>query len=784
MNMSALTHKSFADITRRLSRTILVILGIMIGVFGLTAINLTTDAVQSAFAYINNHTASPNISFLVQKVDPSLAASLAGVSNVQSVQIDTQYASRWHVTTASGHVNIVITGYEDFSAIKFNPFQLLSGRLPGSGEILMESGDRALQSFAIGDTVKIDTPNGVEQLRVVGTARTQGQNPAFSGTAIAYMSAAALHQVSGLPGANDIQVKVLDKNKVNATAKALDDDLHANGVTVLNTSIIPDTNISVNQVNGLLSIMKVLSMIALLLAGFLIFNTISTLVAEQTRFIGTMKAIGGSRRTIVRSYLMTVGIYGVVGTALGLALGILGGYLFTGVILNLANIDLGPYQMAPGIIVTSVLVGLGVPFAAALLPLWLGTRITVRDALAEYGTSSAHGGKSESKMGRRLTWVPQTTWLGVRGVFRKRGRAILTLLALTLSATAFLAIQTTTYSYDQSIGKAFDVFNYDVQVNLASPRPFDQVRTRIMAIPNVGHVERTGFQMVKTQWGQMGFEGFEANTQEYRHQLVAGRWFNGDEPNALIISNVVADSTHLKVGDSLTLSGPTSNTVTWKVIGEVHDTSAAAAGEVGVGLTTIDDLNAFIGLPANLTQTVLVQGVDRSPMAIDKMANALDDTLSKAGLSPMVLTTQQVKNLGQNQLQIVYYLLDAVAAIVALVGILGMFNTLTTSVLERRREIGILRSMGATGRRVGWVFWLEAISLAVFAWLVAIVIGIPASYAFVSLISTQLYAVAPTFNPIQLVEMLIFIILIATLASFGPVLRASRVRIAHTLRYE
>ncbi len=332
--------------------------------------------------------------------------------------------------------------------------------------------------------------------------------------------------------------------------------------------------------------------------------------------------------------------------------------------------------------------------------------------------------------------------------------------------------------------EAFDVFNYDVQVNLASPRPFDQVRTRIMAIPNVGHVERTGFQMVKTRWGQMGFEGFEANTQEYRHQLVAGRWFNDDEPNALIISNVVADSTHLKVGDSLTLSGPTSNTVTWKVIGEVHDTSAAAAGEVGVGLTTIDDLNAFIGLPANLTQTVLVQGVDRSPMAIDKMANALDDTLSKAGLSPMVLTTQQVKNLGQNQLQIVYYLLDAVAAIVALVGILGMFNTLTTSVLERRREIGILRSMGATGRRVGWVFWLEAISLAVFAWLVAIVIGIPGSKAFVSLISAQLYAVDFTFNPLQVVEMLIFIILIATLASFGPVLKASRVRIADTLRYE
>ena len=782
MKISALTHKSLADVTRRRSRTILVILGILIGVFGLTAINLTNDAVQSAFAYSNSRTASPNISFLVQKVDPSLASNLEKVPNVQTVQIDTQYVTRWHVAAVPGHVNIVITGYEDFSAIEFNPFQLLSGRLPGSGEILMESSDRALQSFAVGDTVKIDTPNGAQPLRVVGTARTQGQNPALTGMAIAYMSADELRQISGLPGANNVEVKVVNKNKVNATAKAVADALHADGVTVLDASIIPDNDIS--TITGLLSIMSVLSIIALLLAGFLIFNTISTLVAEQTRYIGMMKAIGGSRRAIVRSYLMTVGIYGVVGTALGLALGILGGYLFTGVILNLVNSDLGPYQIAPGIIVTSVLVGLGVPFAAALLPLWSGTRITVRDALAEYGTSSAHGGKSESKMGSRLTWVPQTTWLGIRGVFRKRGRAILTLLALTLSATAFLAIQTTTYSFDQALGQAFRVYNFDAQVDLARPQPFDQVRTRIMAIPNVRHVERSGGQMVKTRWGQLMLEGFEADTQVYRPQLVAGRWFHGDEPNALILSDVVADSTHLKVGDALTLSSPTSNTVTWKVIGEVHDITEAGAGMIGVGLTTIDDLNAFNGLPANLVQGVWVQGTDRSPKAIDKMASALDDTLSHAGLSPTVSTAQQIKDRNLSLFQIIYIVLYAVAAIVALVGILGMFNTLTTSVFERRREIGILRSMGATGRRVGWVFWLEAISLAVFAWLVAIVLGIPGARAFVGLISAQLFPVPFTFNPMALVVMLIFIIVIATLASFGPVLKASRVRIADTLRYE
>src|SRR5205085_9644031 len=148
-SFSALTRKSIADVTRRRGRTILVVLGIMIGVLGLTTINVTTDAIQASFTYSNNHTASPNISFSVQGVDPALTATLKAVPNVQVVQIDTFYTTRWHVAAAPGHVDIDIIGYQDFQAIRLNPFQLSSGRLPGLGEIVLESSDRALQSVAV-----------------------------------------------------------------------------------------------------------------------------------------------------------------------------------------------------------------------------------------------------------------------------------------------------------------------------------------------------------------------------------------------------------------------------------------------------------------------------------------------------------------------------------------------------------------------------------------------------------------------------------------------------------
>jgi ABC-type antimicrobial peptide transport system permease subunit len=95
-----------------------------------------------------------------------------------------------------------------------------------------------------------------------------------------------------------------------------------------------------------------------------------------------------------------------------------------------------------------------------------------------------------------------------------------------------------------------------------------------------------------------------------------------------------------------------------------------------------------------------------------------------------------------------------------------------------------MRSLGATGRRVATVFWVEALALSALAWVAATVIGIPAAYGFVSLISAVLINVGFAFNPTALVAMLAFTFVIATLASFIPALAAARLRVAGILRYE
>jgi len=133
---------------------------------------------------------------------------------------------------------------------------------------------------------------------------------------------------------------------------------------------------------------------------------------------------------------------------------------------------------------------------------------------------------------------------------------------------------------------------------------------------------------------------------------------------------------------------------------------------------------------------------------------------------------------------IFYALLYSVALIVGAVGILGLANALTASVLERRREVGLLRAMGASAWRVARVFWVEGLALGGIAWLLGALLGLPLAYGFIQLMSKLVLRVDFVIAPSALVVMLAAVLIISTLASIIPALRASRVRIAEMLRYE
>ena len=181
---SARLRKSVADVTRRKGRTLLVTLGIFIGVLGLTVINSVEDTLINAFAYTRGYQATqPDFQMTVDRLDPALLPTLRGVANVKTVQYVSLLSVCWQPSDAECHVGIDLISYSDLQ--RANTFQLTAGRYPGPGEIVMEQGDRSLHTFAIGDSVTLSNAGQSTEATVVGLARTPGVNPATTGDALA-----------------------------------------------------------------------------------------------------------------------------------------------------------------------------------------------------------------------------------------------------------------------------------------------------------------------------------------------------------------------------------------------------------------------------------------------------------------------------------------------------------------------------------------------------------------------------------------------------------------------
>ena len=782
--MRALNKKAIKDITRRKLRAILTILGIAVGVMGLTAINIASTQINGSLHYSIDASAQPDVEFFTTPTNPApVLQAFQAQPNVKLVTAQDYVPTRWKIP--SGRFPLNITGLTDFTHVPFNTFELISGRLPGPNQIVLEDSDRTVANIQAGSQIDVEVRGALQKLTVSGFVRTRGLPSAtILDAAYGYMHESDLQALFHTTGANDFLVRLDNYSQRNETAKQLAQVLEAQQVVVLDASVGHSDGGDGTIVNGLLATMRVLSIIALLLSIFLLLSTITTLITEQLQVIGTMKAIGARRGQVMRTYLTSVAIYGVIGTLLGLGLGILLGYLLVNLFASLLTLDSGPLEVSPSLVLLGVVIGIGVPELAAALPIYLGTRITVHQALSGYGLDggASRRGRGWSRgIGHVFAFIPQTMQLGVRSLFRKRTRAMLTLMALMISGAAFLCVQTTTYSLNNVLNQVFSTYHADVFVGFPNPQPYQKVQQILASVPGIAASEPTFQEDIQTQWGNGTLTGVVPNAHLYQKQVVAGRWFTANDQNAVVISTDAANKSGLKVGDPIAFHTALYS-ARWNIIGIAVDYNNPIG--LGVVLATVSEVQTFEHLPSDFTQQVLIRSTSSAQPAIDALATRIDDAFSKTGVQANVQTAQHQIERNQNQFQIIYALFYSVTAIIAIVGAIGLFNALAMSVLERRREIGILRSMGATGRKIAQVFWTEGVSLGAIAWLIALVVGFPAAYGFVLLLGQLFLPVPFAFDPVSLFAMLGFMLIVATLASIGPVWGATRIKIAQTLRYE
>jgi putative ABC transport system permease protein len=535
-------------------------------------------------------------------------------------------------------------------------------------------------------------------------------------------------------------------------------------------------------------------------------------MASQVRQIGMMKAIGGTRGQIASIYLGQALLLGVSAVAIAIPFGMLGARALCRHLAVFLNFDLTSFAVPPWVYALVALVGLVTPLLAAAYPVAKGSAITVSAALADFGVTDRDFGSDP--LDRALAAVSGLTHpllLAVRNSFRHRARLGLTLVTLTVSGLFFMSALNVRASMMNTIDHLFGAKKFDLSINFGTMVPVEQIQRAIARTP--GAVKSEGWIVTEATYvtapertsaagtgglhgsgGAGGHDG-EAASQGARFAILGlapgtallkleidqGQDLPPGDDGALVVNSAfMARHPEVKVGQAITLRmGPAESS--FRVVGASHEAFAAPTGYVW--RSYFERAGGHVGV-ANTVRVAL----DRSdPAAIDGFREALDRNLEGEGIRALSTASKADSRYGFDQHMLMIYLfLVVMSVIIGGVGGLGLMTTMSLNVLERRREMGVLRAIGASTRAIWLIVVAEALAIGFMSFIAASLLAGPLSRALGDFLGTALFQtdLSFVFDPNGLLICFAAALVLSALASFVPAWHASRSSVREALGFE
>jgi putative ABC transport system permease protein len=792
--INTLWRKAIRDLWLNKARTVLVVLAIAVGVFGL---GLVLDSYAILTREMNENYRRTNPASATLWTNPLNAATVEAVRALP--QIAQAEARRMVVgrirVGVDEWLNIWLFVIDDFEQVRLDQFAPYEGQYPPQpGEILLERAALRLVHLGVGDTATIKLPDGPQiDLQMTGTVHAPGLAPAWmEGFAYGFITRQTLASLGGEPYLDELKIAVaenpLDIASIRTTAYWLKGWLEENGQIVSRIEIPePGKHPHASQMATLLFLLEAFGLLALGLSGVLTANMISALLAQQIRQIGVMKAVGARARQVAGIYFGMVLFLGLLGLAVGMPLAVLAGRGYAGFAAGMLNFQIFSDAIPAWAFGLQAGVGLLIPLLAAAYPITRGSRVTVRQAINDYGI--AETASTQSSLGKLSAKIFSRPFLlSLRNTFRRRGRLALTLGTLAAGGAGFIVAMNVLASMNSTVAARYDATRYDVQFWFSQPYPAETVEAIIHSVEGVAQVESWG--------GAKAALVYPDGTQSNRFNLVAppsvtrlmtqlpivaGRWLQPGDTNSLVVNHaLLAKEPSLKVGSPVTLRiGKIEQT--WQVVGVVQEIMTLPAAY------TSQEFFATTTGQNDLTQSVVVVTDSRTPEAVAETTRRLERSLTAGGID--VNASQQlaqVRKAIEDHLLILASFLVMMSVLVLLVGGLGLASTMSINVLERQREIGVLRAIGASTPAVLRIIVAEGMIIGGLSWALAVVLAWPVS-RFVSYTFGMTFFEAPLQFAISSLGMALWLgiaLLFSALASLYPAWNASQMTVRQVLAYE
>jgi putative ABC transport system permease protein len=790
-------RKVLRDLWGNKARTILVVLSIAIGVFAVGMVAgsqvIFTRELNQSWASVNPYDAQ----IFSALFDDELLWMVRNMPEVAEADGRRSFSVRFR-TEGDGDQwrNLQLFTVADYDDIRIHKIRPETGAWPPpEREVLIERASLEWMGVQEGDVVTVEAPNGkLRELRVAGVVHDVNWMAAsWTGWAAGYINPDSIEWFGLSSGSDELNIIVAgetkDEGTITRVAEEVRDRVEKSGRTVYGVWVPPPGEHPADEVvQPIIMLMGALGFLALLVSGFLVFNTLQALLTQQVRQIGMMKAVGGRNGQIMGVYYSMVLILSVLALTVAVPLGTLAGNAMTSYMAGLINFDMTSYQIPLRVFALEAAVGLLVPLLAALYPIVSAVRTSAREAMSDYGLSGGGFGRGLlDRLLERVRGLSRPMMLSLRNTFRRKGRLLLTLITLTLGGAIFIAVFTVRASLMLSLEDWLDYVDYDALIGFRRGYRIEQIEREALKLPGVVVAEGWRFGSARrvrpdgTESDDISLRAAPAESDLVHPTLSEGRWLLPEDENAVVINTyILKDESDVHVGDDIVLKIDDDET-TWRVVGIVEATPPFAM--------------AYLNLPY---YTQVVGGVGRagvvfvtteqhSAAAQLDMAKALEEHYEHLGFQVSWSQTSNTERAQiESQFNVLVMFLLIMAVLLAVVGAIGLMGTMSLNVLERTREIGVMRAIGASDGAVLQIVIVEGVFIGLLSWLIGVLFALPLGRMLSDMVGQAIIQanLSYIFSWEGVALWLTLVVILSALASFWPARNASRVTVRDVLAYE
>jgi putative ABC transport system permease protein len=801
-------RKVWRDLLQSRLRTAMVVLSTTVGVFALGLVFGLAEVISATLTADHQATIPAHLSFHGGPFDAEAIDAVLGESGVARADGELYAAFRWKWEGEPDWRNGTLVARANYTSQQMNLVNLVEGAWPTDRALSVERQSSryfGLSPYA-GDlssgashTIIVQFGRSDRKVSITGVVRSPlVYPPQFGGDAAFYATPEAVTWLTGLDGFNQINVVLDTFSQANAdeVAQRVERRLRRMGF-VTNGHIVtdPERHWFQDTIDAILAVLLVLGALAVFLSAFLIVNTMHALISQQTWQIGVMKVLGATFKQVFTAYLSTAAIYGALALCVAVPLGIVGAHLVARYLLDMLNVTVGPLRLAPGAVGIQVAVSLVVPVLAALRPVLRGARMTPRQAISSYGLGGEFGRGPFDRLIARIRHLPRPLALSLRNTFRRKLRVALTLLALIVGGVMFVIVMSVNSSLNRTLDTVLGDFGFDVWVGFERPYRISRLTEIASSVPGVVKSEVWSYQAASlaldtpsalgpstlgSRTRELYLWGLPTDSTLYSARLAEGRALIPGDEYALLLNQRIALDEGLHAGDNvtLTISGQES---LWTVVGIV----------INVNNNQRDCFVSFDSLAKetaslNRGSLVMVSAEQHDPESQQALIRDLRATFAEYLAEPSsFVSAADLRQSSRSQFQVITGLMLIMAFLSAIVGSLGLMGTMSINVVERSREIGVMRTIGAASSTINRIFVTEGVLLGLMSWLLTVPPSYPGARFFSMIIGNTL-KIPLTFH-FSLAGVGLWLAIVAglsALASLWPARLAANTRVIQVLRFE